>query len=266
MTLFPHRLKSRLKTILHGRLGCFKLALPLVEGKKGIEIGGRSEVFRGWTDPSRNSWLTPLPIYNRVGSLDNCNFSSKTIWGSHQETYQFSPHKTPGRVIIAEGSDLATVADDTYDFVLSCHNLEHFANPVKALKEWERITRPGGSLILVLPDYRRTFDHRRAPTPVDHMMEDYLRGVGEDDATHIPELLQLYDVDMDVTLKTHTLEELRLRCADNLANRCMHHHVFDEVNSREILTRAGLEVIAIELAFPCHIFILARWKAGPREC
>jgi SAM-dependent methyltransferase len=254
---------NRLRTLFTGRLRCYKLALPLVEAKMGIEIGGRSEVFRAWTDPSRNSWFTPLPIYGRVGSLDNCNFSTETIWGAHTGTYKFSPGKPPGKVIISEGSNLTTVADNTYDFVLSCHNLEHFANPVRALKEWQRITRPGGSLILVLPDYRRTFDHRRAPTPVDHMMEDYFRGIGEDDTTHIPELLEFYDVDMDVTLKMHTLEELRLRCADNLSNRCMHHHVFDECNSRELLSRAGLEVLAIELAFPCHIFIIARWKVDP---
>jgi SAM-dependent methyltransferase len=254
------RLIRRLRIIFQGRLQCFEVALPLIEGKCGIEIGGKSELFRGWNDPSRNSWLTPMPIYSRVGSLDNCNFSAQTIWGVNEAKFRFSPWKASGKVIIAEGSNLANVPDNSYDFVLSCHNLEHFANPVKALMEWKRITRPEGGLVVVLPDYRRTFDHRRRPTTVTHMLEDYSLDVQEDDATHIAELLLNYDLALDVTLKTHTLEELRERCSANISNRCMHHHVFDEVNSRELFMQIGLDVLAVELAFPCHIFLIARWR------
>ncbi|MGZ4877143.1 MAG: methyltransferase domain-containing protein [Candidatus Angelobacter sp.] len=240
---------------------CLRTALSLVEGRNGLEIGGPSEVFQRWQRPSRfRGWRTPLPIYDRVASLDNCVFSGNTIWATHQEQYQFSPQQPPGRTIIAEGSALSSISDHAYEFVVSSHNLEHFANPVKTLKEWKRITRPNGALILVLPDYRKTFDHRRTPTPVDHMFEDYSQNVGEDDATHVPEVLQLHDLDMDVTLRSHTLEELRVRSMSNLANRCLHHHVFDEVNSADLLARVGLEILALELAFPCHIFILSRWK------
>jgi len=144
--------------------------------------------------------------------------------------------------------------------VLSSHNLEHFANPVKALKEWKRITRSGGALILVLPHYLRTFDHRRMPTPVDHLFEDYLKNVGEDDTTHISEVLQLHDLEMDGTLKTHTLEELSLRSINNISNRTLHHHVFDEFNSVLLLRRVGLKVLAVEMAQPYHLVILSSWK------
>ena len=182
------------------------------------------------------------------------------MWATHDETYLFSFKRTPGKVIIADGSALESVADNSYDFVLSSHNLEHFANPVKALKEWKRITHPGGALILVLPYYRTTFDHRRAPTPVEHMFEDYFQNVGEDDMTHVSEVLRLHDLEMDGTLKTHTLEELRIRSTNNLSNRSLHHHVFDEFNSTELLKRVGLEILAVEVALPHHLVILSRWK------
>jgi hypothetical protein len=257
----PRRARKRLRTLLQGRARCFPVALSLVEGKRGLEIGGPTEAFRRWQKPSiYRGWRTPLPIYDRVGSLDNCVFSSDTLWAAHQENYQFSAHKSPGRTIIAEGSALSSISNHTYEFVLSSHNLEHFANPVKALKEWQRITQPNGALVLVLPDYRKTFDHRRTPTPVDHMLEDYMKNVGEEDATHVPEVLQLHDLSWDDGLNTRTIEALRVRSTNNLANRCLHHHVFDEVNSADLLTRVGLEILAIELALPCHIFILSRWK------
>jgi hypothetical protein len=257
------RARRKLRLLLQGRVKCFKLAVSLVAGKKGLEIGGPTDVFQGWRSPTRAyGWVTPLPIYDQVGSLDNCNFSSNTVWSVHEEEYRFSPVKAPGKVIIADGSELRPVADHSYDFILSSHNLEHFANPVKALKEWQRVTRPGGALILVLPHHRMTFDHRRAPTSVNHMFEDYARGVGEDDATHLPEVLQFHDLDLDGGLTTHSLEELTARSTDNISNRCMHHHVFDEFNSVELLSQAGLTVLAVELALPFHIFILARWPGS----
>lgn len=182
------------------------------------------------------------------------------MWATHNESYRFSTNKAPGKVIIADGSDLTPVADGSYDFVLSSHNLEHFANPIKALKEWKRVTRLNGSLILVLPDYRRTFDHRRTPTPVQHMSDDYTQNIGEDDTTHVPEVLQLHDVKRDGTLKTQSYAELHDRSINNIANRSLHHHVFDEFNSAELLKSVGLDVLAIELALPYHLFILSRWK------
>jgi SAM-dependent methyltransferase len=224
------------------------VALPLVKDKAGLEIGGPSLVFR--------DWYAPLPIYKAVASLDNCVFSRKTVWNSHLDSYAFRSDKAPGRTIFCDGSDLSVLADDSYDFILSCHNLEHIANPVKALREWQRIARPGGGLILVLPNYAKTFDHRRKPTTVSHMLDDWNQDTREDDLTHLPEILQLHDLSMDPPAGTK--EDFRQRSLDNFTNRCLHHHVFDETNSRELLSQIGMQVLAVETAWPFHIFLLAR--------
>jgi SAM-dependent methyltransferase len=242
------RAANRARILLQGRVSCFKLAVLLIKGKAGLEIGGPSAVFR--------EWHSPLPIYKEVGSLDNCDISRSTAWANHSDTYTFSPHRAAGKNIFCDGSDLSIVADNNYDFILSSHNLEHFANPVKALKEWQRVTRPGGTLILVLPNYSYTFDHRREPTAVSHMMQDFDMNTQEDDLTHLPEILREHDLSMD--LPAGTPEEFRRRSLDNFTNRCLHHHVFDESNSRELLTQVGMEVLAVETALPYHMFLLAR--------
>jgi SAM-dependent methyltransferase len=242
------RATSRARTLLQGRLSCFNVALSLVGNKSGIEIGGPSAVFR--------HWYGPLPIYKHIAALDNCVFSQKTVWENHSNSYIFSAGKAPGNNIICDGSDMSIVADNSYDFVLSSHNLEHFANPVKALKEWQRVTRPGGGLVLVLPDGAYTFDHRRQPTQVSHMLEDYERDTQEDDLAHLPEILQLHDLSMDPP--AGTVEEFRQRSLKNFENRCLHHHVFSEANSSALLTELGMTVLAVQTAVPHHIFLLAR--------
>lgn len=234
---------------LRGGLRCRSLAVSLVKGKRGLEIGGPSRVFQ--------NWCSQLPLYKEVGSLDNCDYAQQNIWASHSESYIFNRDNPAGRTIICDASDLSILGDNSYDFVLSSHSLEHIANPIRALKEWQRLIRPGGTLILVLPNYVTTFDHRRKPTSVDHMIADFNRGVGEDDLTHLPEIMELYDDTMnpsDHGLSTEARYQLSL---DNFKNRMFHHHVFDQINSRELLSQVGMEVIAVETAEPVHIFLIA---------
>ncbi len=57
---------------------------------------------------------------------------------------------------------------------------------------------------------------------------------------------------------TPSPDQFRARSLDNMNNRCLHHHVFDEKNSRDLLARSGFEVLAAELVIPIHIFLLAR--------
>jgi len=42
--------------------------------------------------------------------------------------------------------------DKTYDFVFSCHCLEHMNHPQQALEEWWKLVKPGGHLMVVVPD------------------------------------------------------------------------------------------------------------------
>ncbi len=47
---------------------------------------------------------------------------------------------------------MLSVLDNTYDFVHSSHCLEHMVDPSVALKNWIRICRPGGYIVVMVPD------------------------------------------------------------------------------------------------------------------
>jgi SAM-dependent methyltransferase len=47
---------------------------------------------------------------------------------------------------------LSTVADNSLDFVHSSHCLEHMRDPREALHHWLRVLKPGGHLIVIIPD------------------------------------------------------------------------------------------------------------------
>ena len=52
-----------------------------------------------------------------------------------------------GDAMLMEG-----VADHSFDFVHSSHCLEHLVNPTIALQNWVRICKPGGHLLIMVPD------------------------------------------------------------------------------------------------------------------
>jgi SAM-dependent methyltransferase len=222
-----------------------------VRQKQGLELGGTSAAF---------SDTGILPLYSRVASLDNAVYSSATPFlnDTSGNAYHFHPRKAAGRNLILESAALKDIQDASYDFVLACHCLEHCANPIKALKEWQRVLRPGGTIIVILPHYRHTFDHLRPLTSVDHMLEDSRRDVGEDDRTHIEEMSSLLDFSRTLATPEKLLPEL----ADNFRSRCVHHHVFDETNSRALLEASGLTVSVAEFVKPYHIVFLTHVSAG----
>lgn len=231
------------------RVGFYDDFRVFVTDKCGLEIGGPSGAF---TEGGI------LPVYQCIKGLDNIVFAGTTVWEGTREngrTFTFRKDKPTGMNYITDATDLGGLTDGAYEFLLAAHCLEHLANPLKALHEWKRVLKPGSRLAVVVPNVRKTFDHRRQPTRIDHMLSDYQANVGEDDMTHVAEILELHDLRRD--RGAGTFEQFKARTLKNPQYRCIHHHVFDEHNSRALLEAADLNVLAVEMAKPHHIVLEA---------
>jgi SAM-dependent methyltransferase len=172
---------------------------------------------------------------------------------------RFNARRPPGE-FIAEATGLDQVASATYDFVVSSHAIEHCANPLKALAEWSRVLKPGGLLILVAPHRDGAFDHRRPLSTLAHLVDDFERGVGEDDLTHLDEIIRLHDLGRDPG--ADDAESFRARALANADNRSLHHHVFDTDLARAMVEQAGFEVLSAERPTQMDIIVLARKNPG----
>jgi SAM-dependent methyltransferase len=200
----------------------------------------------------------PVPIYDILGSLDNCLYSGSTIWTGQVlegHTFLYQPGREPGAQIICDATDMQPIKDSSYECILACHCLEHIANPLRALAEWKRVLKDDGLLLLILPHKDGTFDWRRPTTPLTHLIEDYKTGVGEQDLTHLPEILELHDLSKDEAAGTR--EQFRQRCLENHVNRAMHHHVFDTRAALAVVNEVGFKILRVDNLKPFHIIILA---------
>ena len=95
-----------------------------------------------------------------------------------------------GRVDFLSDARTLPLPDDTLDYLVSSHVLEHLPDPIAALHEWHRVLRPGGLLYLVVPDQRYTFDAPRPTTTTEHLLRDFAEGTtAADAAAHIDEFV-----------------------------------------------------------------------------
>lgn len=250
-----YAVSSRTQCLFGIRAASFRAFEGLLRDKNGIEIGGPSQVF---------SSKGIFPVYPIVEHLDNCNFSSTTVWEGEikdGDTFQFDQKKPDGRQYIVEANAMGCLPSDYYDFVLASHMLEHTANPVLALSEWQRMLKDQGSIVMLLPFKDGSFDHRRPVTTMEHLIADFTCGMTEDDLTHMPEILALHDLERDP--EAGNLADFKARSMRNFENRCFHHHVFDTQLAVSLMNYMGMQIKAVEIIQPTHILIVAqKMKSG----
>jgi SAM-dependent methyltransferase len=190
-----------------------------------------------------------------VDRLDNVNFSTSTLWEASLVdggAYVVASHRAPGRQYIREATDLTGVPDRHYDFVMSSHTLEHVANPLRALHEWHRVLKPGGTLVVVLPNGAKTFDRMRPTTQFEHLVSDFERDVGEDDETHVEDARRLHDHSRDEAVIPPDVQE-----RPNILTRALHHHVFDMPLLIRAVESAGYQLITSDWVQPYHLVVVA---------
>jgi len=125
---------------------------------KGLEIGGSAH--------------NPFGLNTR--NVDYCD-SMDTIY--KQEEVRLCGRAMP--VDIVALGDAIPLPDESQDFVVSSHVLEHFPNPIKALKEWYRLVKPGGIIFMIVPHKDRTFDNVQPRTTLQHLVEDFYHDATE---------------------------------------------------------------------------------------
>ena len=221
-------------------------------GAHALEIGGPSHVFTA---------AGLLPTYPLLASVDGVQWAAETAWHKLDEGGGYRPEEEPrGELRVVDDVDLLALASGSYDLVMSSHVIEHIANPLRALAAWRRITRPGGHVLIVAPHMQGTFDHRRRPTTLAHVIEDFERQTGEDDLTHLQETLELHDRSRDS--EAHDDATWAALRRNNHSTRLLHHHTFTTATLLALLDHAGAQLLASETRFPHDIYVLARWPQG----
>jgi SAM-dependent methyltransferase len=137
--------------------------------------------------------------------------------------------------VIDDGERLESFADETQGFVIANHFLEHSQDPLRALENMFRVLREGGILYLAVPDKRFTFDLKRPPTPLEHVLDDYRHGAERSRREHFEEWARLVDDTPE--------SEVQARVDVLLArDYSIHFHVWTQTDALELLVALEREL------------------------
>lgn len=132
-----------------------------LKGLSGIEIGGSSH----------NSFPIDALNVDRYAEMDTVYKKAEVEavgWAKPVD-------------IVAPGDDLP-IPHKSQDFVFASHVIEHFPDPIRALKEWNRVARD--YIVLVVPHRDRTFDRERRLTPLWEIFERHMNGFESNEDKH----------------------------------------------------------------------------------
>lgn len=112
------------------------------------------------------------------------------------------------------------IANNSLDFVIACHVIEHVRNPLLAIeKVWNKL-KSGSKFVLVIPHRNLTFDSKRSITPLEHIIEDYSNFVVERDILHYVDFFTN-------AFPVNNLYHVILESYEN-PNTDIHFHTWDE--------------------------------------
>jgi SAM-dependent methyltransferase len=184
-----------------------------IRGKKVLEIGGPSALLN--------------PIYPLLNSISFLNLRESMAVHAQGN----NPPNTDS-VYYGDAADEQSIIDHQlvgkFDAVISSHTLEHFANPLKALKMWGRCLSTTGYIVTIVPNKNACWDKDREYTPFEHIMSDYETDVGESDMTHLHESACM------MASRPSYYQDV----GESNSTRVIHHHVY------------SLDVLA-----KCHEFV-----------
>jgi SAM-dependent methyltransferase len=154
--MHPNRARARWR-----RRELLKLFHSYLDGLKGVEIGGAAH----------NDFKVDVLNVDRYPEMDTVyKEAERELWGRARPVD-----------IIARGHDLP-LDDNSFDFVLASHVIEHIPDPIAALEEWARVARR--YIVLVVPHRDRTFDRDRPLTPLAELIERHESGFTSDEDRH----------------------------------------------------------------------------------
>jgi predicted SAM-dependent methyltransferase len=141
-----------------------KFAHKYLDGLQGIEIGAASYMPFGLNainvcTPDEND----RSFYKHVQML---------VAGCYYEVD-----------IEAEADNLHMFENDSLDFIVASHVIEHTSNPIKVFLEWKRVVRPGGFIFMIVPKRDAPYgDEKRQITPMSQFMRARVEDWNNNDA------------------------------------------------------------------------------------
>jgi predicted SAM-dependent methyltransferase len=132
--------------------------------------------------------------------------------------------------LVDDGEQLSSIRDESQDFVIANHFIEHCQDPIRTMFNLLRVLKQDGILYLAVPDKRYTYDKDRDVTPLEHLVRDHKEGPAWSHRQHFEEWVrQVNKVEDDQEVEASIADLMRM-------DYSIHYHVWTQAEFFEFLT------------------------------
>jgi predicted SAM-dependent methyltransferase len=133
--------------------------------------------------------------------------------------------------IIDDGERLTTISNNSQDFIIANHMLEHCMNPIQTLQTFLSKIKKDGVIYAAIPDKRFSFDRDRPLTTFMHLVDDYYNK--NDHFQHYMEWSRLVDKKQgEQDILNHANHLLQMKYS-------IHFHVWDYYSFVDFLLKTS---------------------------
>jgi SAM-dependent methyltransferase len=135
--------------------------------------------------------------------------------------------------LIDNGEILSKIPDNSLDFIIANHFLEHCENPIGTIRNHLKKIKTGGILYYAIPEKTYTFDKERSLTEFNHLIEDDTLGPTISRKNHFCEWVTFVEKKQDPS-------EIDTRVSVLMAmNYSIHYHVWDTATGFQFMYKAN---------------------------
>ncbi len=169
----------------------------------------------------------PLPLV--------CDVKYADLFSPDQGVNKFRTGEFVNINIKSSFDDMNDIENDSLDFLLGAHIIEHSPNPIEVIKKAHRKLKKGGRLFFVVPHMHYTFDKSRQLTSLEHLIQDFIDYQYNRDALNIMDFIGNTDPGVRDTIDAFGLCQKFL----NKEPFDIHYHTFTEENFEAMLQWAN---------------------------
>ena len=143
--------------------------------------------------------------------------------------------------LVADGEDLSCIKDDSLDFLIANHVIEHCEDPIATLITFSKKLCANGIVFMAVPDMRRTFDINRQETDWNHLQKDHEQGPALSREQHFLEWATHVEGNIEASAVQRASELAAMKYS-------IHFHCWTETGFRDFLKhiRAYVPLTLIE--------------------
>lgn len=154
-------------------------------------------------------------IVQKTGIKNACGTDANTL------AMKLAQKRYPMLSFTQANAELLPYKKDTFDLTYSAYVFEHLTNPKQVFAEMIRVTKPGGTVVVIAPNFGAP--NRRSPNSIEPKITKLLKGFVRDfvkrdlDWTAVTPQENEYEMDRDTTVEPYLLSLIQYAKAQGLS-------------------------------------------------